>query len=177
MKKQHYKDLSIKKEKGWRIISHSLLFLVFVGVSAISNAQVKYFVTKDGGGSRNGSSWENSASDLNLIINKANKNDSIWVATGVYEGGFIMKDGVSVFGGFAGTEENFAERKLPATGENLTTLDGKFQYRVVTQQTDFSSPTIWDGFIIENGLAVDGGGTRLMADRKSTRLNSSHNLG
>lgn len=164
MKKQHYKDLSIKKEKGWRIISHSLLFLVFVGVSAISNAQVKYFVTKDGGGSRNGSSWENSASDLNLIINKANKNDSIWVATGVYEGGFIMKDGVSVFGGFAGTEENFAERKLPATGENLTTLDGKFQYRVVTQQTDFSSPTIWDGFIIENGLAVDGGGTRLMAN-------------
>jgi hypothetical protein len=124
-------------------------------------SQQKYFVTESGSGFKDGSSWDNASDALSNVIDNARIGDSIWVAKGIYQGGFIMKEGVSVFGGFSGTETKLYERKLPGSNENLSVLDGNSNFRVLTQRNDFEVPTIWDGFVIQNGISQIGAGVYL----------------
>lgn len=73
-------------------------------------------------GTGNGSSWDNAMGDLQAAIDAANAGDEIWIAAGTYKPvnlirnnkptsrAFILKDGVSLYGGFAGTENSRDER-------------------------------------------------------------------
>jgi hypothetical protein len=70
-----------------------------------------------------GASWETAYRHPQDAMNAANWGDEIWVAEGWYESSvdfdsafplLVMKDGVSVYGGFAGTETARGERD-PAT--------------------------------------------------------------
>ncbi len=139
-------------------ILHTIIAIIS---SQILFSQQTYFVTQTGNGSKNGSSWENASDDLSKIVDGAKSGDNIWVSTGTYQGGFYMKEGVSVYGGFSGNERQLNERKMPGTNENLTILDGNNSYRVLTQSSDFSISTVWDGFIIQNGSSQNGGGVYL----------------
>ena len=93
------------------------------------------YVDADADGLRDGSSWENALDDLNsaLFIAEKIKQDheaypEIWVAAGTYYGdgtstnAFIMAEGVSVYGGFAGTETSLQQRDYET---NITILDGQ----------------------------------------------------
>jgi hypothetical protein len=121
-------------------------------------AQQIWHVTASGNGSMDGSSWADASPDLAKTLQTAAAQDTVWVAAGIYTGGFLMKDGVQVYGGFSGDETALSERKLPGSGQNLTVLDGNFHFRVLTQPEAFSYVTVWDGFVICNGTATDGGG-------------------
>lgn len=134
-----------------------LLCLLPIGVQS----QSKWFVSESGGGTKDGTSWVNAADNLQETINKAQAEDTVWVAEGIYSGGFIMKDGVQVFGGFSGTESNLEERSLPGSGEHLSILDGNGRFRVLTQETPFEQSTVWDGFILQNGQSSEGAGAYL----------------
>jgi hypothetical protein len=101
-----------------------------------ANATVHYVKTTNSG-LANGNSWANASNDLQATINGANAGDSIWVAAGTYVPNadlfgstmptsnrfkcFALKDGVQLFGGFAGTETNFTQRQITT---NITTLSG-----------------------------------------------------
>lgn len=75
------------------------------------------------GGSGDGSSWATAMSDLQEAINASDAGDQVWVAAGVYKPteliktnkatskAFKMKDGVSLYGGFEGTETTLDQRK------------------------------------------------------------------
>jgi Right handed beta helix region/Secretion system C-terminal sorting domain len=102
----------------------------------MANATVHYVKTTSAG-TANGSNWANASADLQAMINTANAGDSIWVASGTYKPttdlfgnatptsnrfkAFALKDGVQLFGGFAGTETDFTERQIAT---NITTLSG-----------------------------------------------------
>jgi len=109
-----------------------------------------------------GSQWADKAdpylqSDLSTVLNLAQSGDEIWVASGTYTsptGGFIMKDGVNVLGGFNGTETNSGSRK-PLS--NKTILDGNFANKVLKQPAAFAVRTRWDGFIMQNGKFAGAG--------------------
>ena len=121
-----------------------------------------------------GTSWTTAKKDLQVAINAAASGDQVWVKAGTYKptqvpnlGGFrdkafFMKDGVAIYGGFAGTETALAQRSFTT---NITTLSGDFNnndattfdksdnaYHVVVSVSD-GATTILDGFTIKGGNA------------------------
>ncbi|HHS95665.1 MAG TPA: T9SS type A sorting domain-containing protein, partial [Phaeodactylibacter sp.] len=129
------------------------------------------YVDADATGANDGTSWTNAYTDLQDALAIAVYGDSIWVAQGTYYPSntvdrneyFEIKEGVHLFGGFAGTETDFSQRDIIA---NLCILSGDIDmdgsdnlnsYTILYVQLD-SSYALVDGFTIENGQA-DGSGT------------------
>lgn len=98
------------------------------------------YVKSIGSGTQDGSSWENASSDIQAMINSASADTQIWVAAGIYkpirpannlgvidfnnrDNAFVMKDNVSLYGGFKGNETTIDQRDVVA---NPTVLSGDF---------------------------------------------------
>ena len=113
------------------------------------------------------SSWANACS-LQTALTDSGSGDQIWVAAGMYKPGaartdtFQLKNGVAVYGGFAGTETLLTERNPAANVAILSgdlngddsgfTNNGENSYHVVTGSgTD--NTAVLDGFTITGGNA------------------------
>ena len=78
---------------------------------------------------QDGSTWEQAFTDLQVALTAAQTGNQIWVAEGVYTPGpsgnrlstFLLKNGVAVYGGFAGGESSLEDRDRE---ENPTILSG-----------------------------------------------------
>lgn len=139
------------------------------------------FVDDSAVGSRNGSSWANAFTDLNDALAVAVAGDDVWVAVGTYAPDptapfsrtltFTIPDEVELYGGFAGTEQSFAERaglfeQTILTGDlagddfSSTTTNAENSYHVVTVLA--GTTALLDGFRVvagnANGAAPDDGG-------------------
>lgn len=98
-------------------------------------------------GTGDGSSWENASGNLQNMIDELAKNNpqnlpgEVWVVAGTYvpqvqvisgttySASFLMRDGISVYGGFAGDESSKQERevsKMPWNFVNKTILEGSY---------------------------------------------------
>jgi hypothetical protein len=116
------------------------ILLLFVAVISLSiSAQTTYYVKATGGNDSNdGKSWTAAYASLQQALTTAVSGDKIWVAKGTYiptkiagdvpgtdnrDKTFLIASGISVYGGFAGTE---------TAGYNLSTRD------FTTNQTIFS---------------------------------------
>jgi parallel beta-helix repeat protein len=123
----------------------------------------------------NGSSWADAFCDLQDALAIAASGDEIWVAAGVYkpidcapscgegdrDATFHLKDGVEIYGGFAGCETNLSQRDLAQhesilsgdllgdDGPNFT-FRGDNVYNVVTSCGN-NPFTVLDGFTIRGG--------------------------
>lgn len=113
------------------------LVLVFTGVflpfsSGIASSAV-FYVDDTAAGANDGSSWTDAYTDLQNALTAADPNDQIWIAAGTYYpsvqiGGtgpryaaFQMKNGVAIYGGYAGTETDPNQRDIQ---NNQTILSG-----------------------------------------------------
>ncbi|MDD4634182.1 MAG: fibronectin type III domain-containing protein [Bacteroidales bacterium] len=131
------------------------------------------YVTVNGAGDKDGSSWSNATPYLQLAVTVANTYNTIpqvWVAAGTYYGdsiatnnAFTMAEGVNVYGGFAGNEAANYDLSLRDFETNATVLDGQQVQRVLYQVANFAAVTTWDGFTIQNGSVSNenGGGVYL----------------
>ncbi|MEE1176512.1 MAG: right-handed parallel beta-helix repeat-containing protein, partial [Paludibacteraceae bacterium] len=124
------------------------------------------------GSKGDGTSWTSAFGDIQQAIFAASadgKKHQIWVAAGTYYGDTTLSTvvnlapGISLYGGFAGTETSLAARD---TAKNPTIIDGKNQRRVITQNYGFadSMAVVVDGFTIQNGTAAEGGGVNITAN-------------
>jgi hypothetical protein len=113
------------------------------------------------GGIGDGSSWSAALGSIDTAMNRANPGDEIWVAakpmdsngiyfyydssshTGTGMGEIFVKDGVSMYGGFNGTETSRDQRD-PKT--NVTSLLLQMRIRMLQDL-----PTVMDGFKFVNG--------------------------
>jgi hypothetical protein len=151
-----------------------------------ARAASRYYVKGNGGSDSNsGLSWNQAFKNLQQALSVAASGDEIWVAKAVYypdNGGpypldsrsavFTLKNGVKVYGGFAGTESSLSERNIAANptilsgdvDNNDANTDGNFiaettsdiigtnAYHVVNTSA-LNAVTSLDGFIITAGQA------------------------
>ncbi|KFF11976.1 T9SS type A sorting domain-containing protein [Flavobacterium hydatis] len=114
------------------------IFKIFILLSIVflHHAQAQVFVSASATGLGNGSSWTNAYTNLQNAINAAKSGQEIWVKSGTYfpsrdrngtiptnprDATFVLKEGIKLYGGFAGAETSLSERN-PET--NTTILSG-----------------------------------------------------
>jgi len=118
---------------GGVILLMSLLFLLF---SALSSRAAVIYITQEGAGLKDGTSWSNALGEAEFkgALDNAPADSEIWVAKGTYrpslpaagvpadrEASFALKSGVTLYGGFVGGETNTRQRDYR---KNITVLTG-----------------------------------------------------
>lgn len=119
----------------------------------------RLFVTKDGNGKKDGSSWGNAypGTDLQTAITtlgndtKTKGRGEVWVAEGRYVPtlrvakdnnksplAFRMYDNVDVYGGFKGTEKELAEREMVDEDNDKVARPWKFKYETILSANGFN---------------------------------------
>ena len=153
-------------------------------------------------GTGDGSSWDNASGDLQKMIDELAQNNpqnlpgEVWVAAGIYKpqsqlisgtaysASFRMRDGISVYGGFAGTETSKQERAkgtMPWDFTNETILEAAYYdhanlqwnnnkwtltsdsrhvvwFAPMANEADFTRTTMLDGVTVQGGYAQGGTG-------------------
>ena len=151
----------------WVAAGWGILLGLLVGCAGAGAAGTVRYVTETGAGARNGTSWGHAfaSADLRAAIQGALSGDEVWVAEGTYLPGstsgdsFVLQPGVSVYGGFGGTETS-RDQRAPKT--NVTVLSGNLgdpatsadnACHVVTAPFGVTGSTVLDGFTIRDGNA------------------------
>lgn len=147
-------------------------------------------------GTGDGSSWDNASGDLQKMIDELADNNvsqqagEVWVAAGTYKpqsqlisgmnysASFRMRDGISVYGGFAGNETSKQERAkgtMPWDFQNPTVLEAAYYesklawtnskwtvgsdsrhvvwFAPMSGESDFTRITTLDGVTVQGGYA------------------------
>jgi parallel beta-helix repeat protein len=141
-------------------LSFALLFLGSVTAQAVTR-----YVKQTASGTGNGSSWANASSNLQNMINASTSGDEVWVAAGTYkptldpfgsasptdprDKTFFVKDGVKIYGGFAGTETTLSARNIAT---NVTTLSGDIG--TVNDNTDNCYHVVIASALASGGVGV-----------------------
>lgn len=149
---------------------YALWFLVvggFICAGDVADAAV-WYVDQSNGGPQDGTSWTTAFTEIQPALDAGAPGDEVWVAAGVYSevrvsvdadgsgvdtGSLVVRANVDLFGGFAGTETNRADRDWET---NVTVIDGSLSrggnaaHHVVVIAAD----AIIDGFTITGGDAM-----------------------
>jgi hypothetical protein len=155
----------------------ALLLCLPLAPIAVECQATRYFVNASATGSATGLTWTDAFTNLQEALGIVIPGDEIWVAAGQYKPttstnravSFALRNGVNVFGGFAGTETALDERDPVAFPSTLNGDIGEIglasdnSHSVVTAN-DISTTIILDGFRILNGNntnGTQGGGMRV----------------
>lgn len=149
--------------------SAAMALALCAACAAPAFAATVVYVKANATGANNGTSWTDAFTSLQSGLTAAASGDEIWVAAATYKPAasdrtvsFAMKNGVAVYGGFAGTETQRSQRDPAA---NVTTLSGDIgtagvsgdnSYHVVTSDSAVTNTGKLDGFTVSGGQS-DGG--------------------
>ncbi|NLN91811.1 MAG: right-handed parallel beta-helix repeat-containing protein [Candidatus Hydrogenedens sp.] len=141
------------------ILTWLLAFLCFgttslcaLEISEAKNAATVYYVNASSAASKpDGSSWAKAYQDIQSAVDAAAKDSEVWVAAGTYRSTsdivLTMKEGVALYGGFAGNE---SERKQRNWDTNETIINGDGERRCVLGADN----AVLDGFVIAQGFVA-----------------------
>ncbi len=129
-----------------------------------------YVDVRKAGGGNTGLDWDNAFPDLQQALNYTCSQSltEIWVAGGTYKPtsttartiSFSMKNGIAIYGGFAGNETNLSQRLASFPGS--TTLSGDIgatgdntdnSYHVISNPAGLNNTAVLDGFVVTGGNA------------------------
>lgn len=152
-----------------KLITTIVSIVVIIMFNSLKAAVV--YVTPTGAGTQDGTSWTN-ASPGNMFktsLDSATSGTDYWVAAGTYYAGvsgdrtatFYLKNGVGIYGGFAGTETAFSQRNISL---NETTLSGDLDQSNSLNTNDAYHVVFCnnnDNTAILNGFTLKGGNADL----------------
>ncbi|MES2778144.1 MAG: right-handed parallel beta-helix repeat-containing protein [Bacteroidota bacterium] len=143
-----------------------ICFLVCFFINIGPLAAIFIFVKPTGNDASTGNSWANAFKTLTKALTTAAANDQIWLAAGTYKPTtttdrtlfFSLKNGVSVYGGFAGTEtllsqRNFTVNVTICSGDIGIVNDSTDNSYHVFYHTSINNTAILDGVTITRGTA------------------------
>ncbi len=121
------------------------------------------YVNLNAAGANDGSSWANAYTNLNTALANTSSGE-IWVAAATYLPGtdttdiFSISSGVSLYGGFNGTETNLSQRDVSG---NETILSGDLNGddlvgNFAMNKSDNSEHVIYVDSLIATGVTIDG---------------------
>lgn len=115
-----------------------------------------WYVASTGTDGNDGASWGTSKKTITAALSGAGGSDEVWVAKGTYTENLTMPLGVTLYGGFAGTERSRGQRVWRA---NPTVLASVSDSEVVACR----GGNVVDGFTIlgYDGIAMSGGPTTI----------------
>jgi len=159
------------------------MITLVLGIMLVGGVEATVYVVP--GGTGDGSSWSNALGDIQSAVNAAqvlfstsSEAQDVWVKAGTYSTAaapVLMKEGVNLYGGFAGTETELSQRARgtdPWDFTHVTILDGGAAKRCIEVAANFPAVYVIDGFTITNGngqgtqLNNSGGGVLLRANLK-----------
>lgn len=154
-----------------------MLAVLAAPLRSVQAAGVRYYVRGNGGSDNNsGISWEQAYKNLQKALSVAVTGDEIWVAKAVYypdnagpypldsrDARFDLKDGVKIYGGFAGTESQLSQRNIAA---NVTILSGDVDNNDTNNDGNFIAETTGDlaGLNAYHVVIASGTGTGTLLD-------------
>ncbi|GAB3702561.1 hypothetical protein GCM10027592_32100 [Spirosoma flavus] len=151
--------------------------------SQLAQAQTRLYVSATGTNNNpaTATSWATATSNLQGAINAASSGAQVWVAKGIYRPGgntntdrglsFSMRNGVTIYGGFQGTETALSQRPgVTLTQPTSTTLSGDIgqvgvdadnSYHIIDNSslTKLNTTAVLDGVVITGGNAEADGNT------------------
>lgn len=165
----------------FRFLLFAIVLSLFLATAPLSShaAPKMWYVKSDAIGRNDGSSWANAFTDLQAALEAAQAADQIWVAQGIYKpsssldraSSFVLKEGVALYGGFAGHETRLNQRNWQTqltilsgdlAGDDQTDSNGVVSdtlnivgdnsYHVLIAR-QLSANTLLDGFVITAGNA------------------------
>lgn len=143
--------------------STALLFLLCA--TTLGSYSATLYVNQNAPAGGNGQTWATAYNNLDIALQNAQVNDDVWVAAGTYVPGngvsrtssFVIPGGVSVYGGFIGTETSLSERAYTI---NVCILSGERggpqpedNVATVVRLNSSSLSCRIDGFVIEGGYS------------------------
>lgn len=134
----------------------TLLITAIITFQFTSQVDAAIIRVRTGGNNANsGLTWANAKKTVTAGLAAASSGGEVWVEKGNYAEQITLKQGVGLYGGFAGTETSRSNRNADT---NITFLDGSQLRNVVTVPAQAGSTTVIDGFNIVNGKADKGAG-------------------
>jgi uncharacterized repeat protein (TIGR01451 family) len=142
--------------------------LLLLGMPTARAADATIFVKPAATGAGDGSTWNDATTLQDALTNRveANAGDAIWVTAGVHTPGttvtdtFQLIEGVAIYGGFAGDEENRDERDPEA---NITVLSGDIDdddttdaSGIVTDTANIAGANAYNVVTGANNATLDG---------------------
>ncbi|MCB9769487.1 MAG: right-handed parallel beta-helix repeat-containing protein [Candidatus Omnitrophica bacterium] len=127
----------------------------------------RIYVKTGGADNGPGDSWENAFGSINAAMAWATDGTEIWVQGGDYSEPIVLEEGVSLYGGFSGTETSLSER-VPQS--NPTRLLGGDFFGSIVLGAGIRSATL-DGFTVAGGRSDSGGGINLSGPGSYTVAN------
>ncbi|MCX6141467.1 MAG: hypothetical protein NTX15_11700 [Candidatus Kapabacteria bacterium] len=139
-----------------------LLILSLVGVVSIPKADTLYAASTAGPGGT-GQAWNSAFRSINFAFAEWKTGDEIWIARGTYsmpDSGYRVKNGMVLYGGFAGTETMREQRDWYRQPTILRTSGPSTRSLTCT---DCDSSTRINGLTFElGGMIVHGGAPRIL---------------
>jgi hypothetical protein len=145
------------------VVALAAVFALVVTASAAPQSDKVWYVDQNRAAPGDGRSWKAAFASLQDALSAAATGDEIWVAAGTYypdasdvSKSFVLKQGVALYGGFAGKETSREQRDFH---KNLTILSGNIgkgdrtkNSRTVVVGADRA---VLDGFTISDAYATD----------------------
>lgn len=128
--------------------SLAVLAVLILLLSTAASAAVVYVKWDSPGPTFDGTSWDTAFHTVQAGLDAAAPDDEVWVARGTYVECITLKDGVQLYGGYAGTGE------MRDIGVYITVLDGNGVASVVTSLPGVTITAGIDGFTIQHGTGT-----------------------
>jgi len=124
-----------------------LFFTCLLTITQNASATIRYVKA---GASGTGTSWSDASGNLKAIIDGSAAGDEVWVAAGDHKApdnnSFVLKNGVKIYGGFAGTETSLTQRNFTVNKSRLLAFDD--EVIIVNYNNSLNNTAILDGFTI-----------------------------
>ncbi len=128
----------------------------------VQAASPVFYVNASAPAGGNGSSWGTAFQSVQKAVTAASSGSQVWVAAGTYTEpavsytNILMKDGVSLYGGFAGTETSLSQRNWTA---HLTILQGTSGDTLIKIPGLVAMPMVISGFEMTGTVAINIAGS------------------